>query len=213
MTSTKTYFVADYHLGHEGIIQHCNRPFSSIKEHDDYLINKTNELVHENDHLYILGDFAWRDHLSYRRRIKCKHVWLIEGNHDRMNTEAKKAFVTFEKSKEIRVDSTPYYLSHYPHFAWPNSWEAIHLYGHTHGRAEQFLNRVCGNRRSMDVGMDYLHQILNDFRPISSEEVITFLERPRPVINRFISWSLRISPRCFPGRFNEPRNPKPLLSR
>lgn len=51
------YFTSDLHLGHDNIIRFCNRPFSSVEEMNDRIIQNYNSIVHKNDLVYILGDF------------------------------------------------------------------------------------------------------------------------------------------------------------
>lgn len=43
------YFTSDLHLGHANIIRHCNRPFSSVEEMDDALIDNWNAKVTNAD--------------------------------------------------------------------------------------------------------------------------------------------------------------------
>ena len=43
------YYVSDLHFGHEAILQMCNRPFDTIDEMDERLIENWNKVVHKND--------------------------------------------------------------------------------------------------------------------------------------------------------------------
>ena len=43
------FFTSDLHLGHRNIIRLCNRPFSSIDEMDECLIEKWNKKVTNAD--------------------------------------------------------------------------------------------------------------------------------------------------------------------
>lgn len=53
------YFTADLHLGHKNIIEYSNRPFHSIQEMDDCLINNWNNTINDSDEIYILGDLTF----------------------------------------------------------------------------------------------------------------------------------------------------------
>lgn len=47
------FFTSDLHLGHENCIRLCNRPFSSIEEMDETLIENWNYKVTGKDTVYI----------------------------------------------------------------------------------------------------------------------------------------------------------------
>ena len=75
-------FIADLHLGHTNMALH--RGFSSVEEHDEYVIAKYNSVVHKRDVTYILGDVTMEKSSPYPlldRLNGVKHVVL--GNHDR----------------------------------------------------------------------------------------------------------------------------------
>ena len=39
------FYTSDLHLGHANIIRHCNRPFASVEEMDEVLIENWNAKV------------------------------------------------------------------------------------------------------------------------------------------------------------------------
>ncbi len=85
----KNYFIADPHWGHYNILSFTDdndvlvRPFSSIEEMDDLIIDNINKEIRVCDKLYILGDVAInRRCLSILDRINTKKRILIRGNHD-----------------------------------------------------------------------------------------------------------------------------------
>jgi calcineurin-like phosphoesterase family protein len=78
----RVFFIADLHLGHINMALH--RGFSSVEEHDEYVIAKYNSVVHKRDVTYILGDVTMEKSSPYPlldRLNGVKHVVL--GNHDR----------------------------------------------------------------------------------------------------------------------------------
>jgi len=85
----KNYFIADPHFGHHGVITFKDnegricRPFSSIEEHDNLIIENINKVVRVMDKIFILGDVAMNRHqLSTLDRINTKKRILVRGNHD-----------------------------------------------------------------------------------------------------------------------------------
>ena len=70
------YYTSDLHLSHKNIIAYENRPFSSIEEMDNTIIDIINYRLSPDDELYILGDFTLEKNVdkvnSLIRRIKCK---------------------------------------------------------------------------------------------------------------------------------------------
>jgi calcineurin-like phosphoesterase family protein len=88
---SKIYFASDHHLGHKNIITFRDsagfaiRPhFTDIEQHDEFIINKHNDVVKNNDLVYFLGDVAWKTNTKAYNQIKSmkgrKRICL--GNHD-----------------------------------------------------------------------------------------------------------------------------------
>jgi calcineurin-like phosphoesterase family protein len=75
-------FIADLHLSHTSMA--TRRGFSTVEEHDEYIIAKWNSVVNKRDITYILGDITMEKSAPYHlldRLNGLKHV--IMGNHDR----------------------------------------------------------------------------------------------------------------------------------
>ncbi|MCX2696224.1 metallophosphoesterase family protein [Ochrobactrum chromiisoli] len=152
----KTY-IADTHFGHEAILGLCNRPFSSVNEMDDFLVDAWNSAVKQTDIVYHLGDFSFGGPAHAKaifRRLNGRKI-LILGNHDvdrdgnvlshlaelDWDQEPTHALVTSDGGERV-------FLSHYAHRVWPASNRgSVHFYGHSHGK----LDAVGMSR---DVGVD-----------------------------------------------------------
>ena len=86
------YTISDTHFYHNNIINYCDRPFKNTTEMNNYIIEKWNQVVKEDDTIYHLGDFAigW-DKENYQTKKECYkdlmtklngNKILIKGNHD-----------------------------------------------------------------------------------------------------------------------------------
>ena len=53
------FYISDLHFGHKNALSFDNRPFTTIEEHDNLIINNWNEVVNIDDDVYILGDISW----------------------------------------------------------------------------------------------------------------------------------------------------------
>ena len=80
-----TFFTADQHFGHPGILRHepRARPFNSIEEHDEVLVQRWNAVVNKNDVVWVLGDFAWTEEAAREalRRLRGR-IRIVLGDHD-----------------------------------------------------------------------------------------------------------------------------------
>lgn len=55
----KIFYISDTHFGHSGIIRYDNRPFMTVEEMDETIIQRWNDVVSDADMVYVLGDFSW----------------------------------------------------------------------------------------------------------------------------------------------------------
>lgn len=133
----KIYYISDLHFGHKNIIRYDNRPFSSVEEMDEALINNWNARVSKNDHVYVLGDIGWYNDEKiaeiFHKLNGTKS--LIKGNHDVItpNLYREHCFDEYKDYLKIQDGGTTVVMSHYPMPFWDGQFKnSIHLYGHVH---------------------------------------------------------------------------------
>lgn len=89
----KIYFTSDTHFHHSNICKGTTkwedsrtyRPYETLSEMDNALVEAINSTVGENDILFHLGDWSFggiEQIWEFRKQIKCKNIHLITGNHD-----------------------------------------------------------------------------------------------------------------------------------
>lgn len=159
-----TFFTADTHFGHNNIIKYCNRPFSSVEEHNEVLINNWNSVVKPEDFVYHLGDFCFKDNDfdKYFNQLNGQIIF-VEGNHDKVARKHRdKFFEYWRQYKEVKINEQRITLCHYALRVWNKShWGSWHLYGHSHGSLPD-----DPHARSFDVGVD-----CHNYYPISFDRV------------------------------------------
>ncbi len=173
-SSMALYFTSDLHLGHEAIIEMNARPFASVEEMNIALIDNINETVSEDDTLFILGDFSYRirrdESVEMARRIACRNVHLVKGNHDKDFTKFG-VFRTIRDYRELRYgeDKRRFVLFHYPIASWAGMrGGSIHLHGHIHSGGDNLnRNNFANGFFRYDVGVD-----ANGYHPVSIEKIL-----------------------------------------
>ena len=168
----RVFFTSDLHLHHKNIMRYCNRPFPSVEEMDEAIINNWNKTVADEDTVYVLGDWVWTFSIGKcaetLKKLKGKK-YLILGNHDNPQVYKKMLIdgiiLGVYETKKICVEGKTIWLSHYPHRSWNSSAHgAWHLYGHVHGTIPDY-------GLSTDVGVDKWY-----FHPVSFEELARYFD-------------------------------------
>jgi calcineurin-like phosphoesterase family protein len=129
--SCTIWFTSDLHFNHANIIQYSKRPFKSVDEMNEELINRYNFVVNPNDQVYLLGDLSMNLERAkpYLRRLNGKKN-LILGNHDEahpVHHKGKKdpkrwiqeyldlGFETVELEAVMTIAGLPCKLAHMPY--------------------------------------------------------------------------------------------------
>lgn len=166
------YFTADCHFGHANIIKHTNRPFASVEEMDETLIQNWNKKVHRNDTVYIVGDLFFRaaEVESTLERLKGKKH-LILGNHDKSwikKVEVGKYFESVHALAEISDGKHGITLCHYPLLSWDHAQRTYMIHGHIHNNTNMDYWPLLVNReRALNAGCD-----INGFEPVTFDELV-----------------------------------------
>ena len=174
-----TFFTSDPHYSHRNLCSATSRwssspairRHSSMEEMNDALVSAINSRVGEEDTLWILGDVAFSGAsqvLEYRRRIVCRNVHLVRGNHDHhvpvpgeRDFDEKRvlhdAFSSVCDYAEIQMTNSPLIVAtHYPLASWNKDSRNLHLHGHLHSRHGSHVTpgAYAGVYNRVDVGVD-----------------------------------------------------------
>ena len=167
-----TYFTSDQHLGHRNIIRLCSRPFETLEEMNETLIEKWNAKVKNGDHVYILGDLFFRAYAPERtlqRLNGCKT--LILGNHDGSWTgrfSLAEYFAGVHTMLEKNVDGRALTLCHYPMMTFPHCMNGYMIHGHIHGNTNaDYWPYLKSHTRILNASVE-----VNNYEPVTFEELV-----------------------------------------
>lgn len=146
--SKNIFFISDTHFGHANMLNFFNydgtrtRPFDSIEEVDELMIENWNKVVKQEDKIYHLGDVSFGSSFDVvMPRLNGTKV-LIKGNHDRYQLGRYMKYF-----KDVRgtchVDGN-YLLSHFPVHPDSKGRFVRNLHGHIHAQTvmkhEPYIN-------------------------------------------------------------------------
>ena len=180
INKNKLFFTADEHYWHRNVLKYENRPFQTIEDMNEALIQNFNELVPKDGTTIHAGDFCL-GHLktpevykSIINRLSGSHIFIM-GSHDRWLNGVP----NIHEIVEILIDKRFLVISHYCIRSWARShYNSWHLFGHSHGR-------LIPIGKSWDIGVDN-----NNFYPLSFTQIETIMNN-KPDNPNFIPFDKR----------------------
>lgn len=179
------YFIADTHFYHKNIIKYENRPFKTVEEMNEVLINNWNNTVKEDDIIWHLGDVALCGAAKIKELVPKLNgrKFLIMGNHDRRNTVTFWKKCGFKEVYKEPVKVKDFILSHEP-ISEPGK---INICGHVHSKTEH-LNPIWHHCVSVEM-TNYKPVILDCVN--SYYYFMNFHEQGGYFMNKFLSQKAR----------------------
>ena len=177
------YYISDTHFRDQSIFDKCDRPFKSLKEMEDAIIQNWNKKISDVDVVYVLGDLVKDDDASAIQIFNGLkgHKHLIVGNHDHQVLEDIKESNIFETIKFIDLildKDRKVCICHYPLMDWMEfNRKGILVYGHIHnktaknGEAYKLMKEFYKNLPAYNCGVDVC-----GFEPRTLDELIHLKE-------------------------------------
>lgn len=137
-----TFLIGDTHFGHRKIIQFESafRPFQTIEEHDEALVDRWNSVVKKHDTVWHLGDVLFGRH-SFRHLGRLNGVKkLVMGNHDAypsaLYLEHFNRIVGVAEVAGCILTHIPVHESQFPRYRF-------NIHGHLHSRKLDDRRYIC----------------------------------------------------------------------
>ncbi len=174
------YFTSDIHFSDPETLLDEDRPFSSIKAFDKWIIKHWNKIAKTGDTIYVIGDLFdchksgktnWLHALQLTKKVKADIILILGNNEERIiqfyfNNDFDKfrqfcldnGIKDVKQNDLIMIEDTPFYLVHQPIH---HHKEYINLYGHLH------RSNGMWSSFGINVACD-----MNHFRLYSEQEII-----------------------------------------
>ena len=129
--SERVFMIADTHFGDGAILRYEKRPYQSVAQMDDAMIQNWNRIVDAEDIVYHLGDFSVPGREGvYLSKLNGRKM-LVRGNHDMLSNQEYRD-LGFEEVYDNPVILEQFWiLSHEPLYV--NEYMPYaNLFGHVH---------------------------------------------------------------------------------
>lgn len=168
---SRVYAIADLHLGHTNICKFRTQ-FSSVEDHDDYVVHNILSTCGKRDTLWLLGDcFFTEESLDHLRimRENIGQIHLVLGNHCSENSRRQgyiKTMLTEGLINSIHglVKYKGIWLSHAP-LHESELRGKFNVYGHSHTATIDDDKYLCVSCEQVDykpVNFQKIKEVLND---------------------------------------------------
>lgn len=175
---SKFFYISDSHFFHTNVIAYENRPFSSVEEMNESMIERWNSAVSVEDTVIFGGDLVLASSRNYPEKVKGilqrlnGNKVLIKGNHER--SLKKVILLGFQEGSHYKeVEDSGYnifvihkLLSNYDRYlSFINRADYV-LYGHSHCIIYDDP-RVYNKEKFINICVEHL-----DYIPRTIEELI-----------------------------------------
>ncbi len=163
------FYTADLHFGYAKILETACRPFSSVREMDEALIENWNQTVCEEDTVYVVGDVgSYSTPFPGAQLSRLRgHKHLIRGNHDSCMEDQRPFLDHFESVTDyLEIDDGDAHilLCHHPLVYIQRSFV---IHGHTHNTKLETYQILQQLPRVLNAGVD-----VNGFKPVTLQQLI-----------------------------------------
>lgn len=160
--ANKVYCIADTHFSHKAILEYSApyRPFSTIEEHDNFLVESWNSIVDKRDTVWHLGDVVLGGVNSLSILSRCNGIKkLIMGNHDRYPT---KEYLKYFNAVYGAIELKGALLSHIPVADTQKYRYRCNIHGHMHDGVMEDPWYKCVSVERTGLKPILLKEVLND---------------------------------------------------
>lgn len=182
------WFASDHHFDHRNMVEKFklddgspSRPFASVEEMNEIMIERHNKVVKSNHHVYFLGDLTMHrqiGQIKYRILDRLQgHKRLLLGNHDGDKIENYLKY--FEKIFASRVIDNMLF-THIPVHPESLGRFKANIHGHSHHNSYKPIMKIDQKGYGPhERKVPYINISVEkiDYRPVSLEEIQSMVEK------------------------------------
>jgi calcineurin-like phosphoesterase family protein len=166
----KVFYTSDTHFWHKNILKYCPRPWSTIEEMNEGMIERWNRAVRPQDIVYHIGDVGFGSTEKLKaivQRLNGQKI-VIKGNHDDRSNKSmiEMGFQAAVPKMERDDGGRRWLLIHNPADAAGEGAENV-LCGHVHQHWARQTNYMKMGIDVINVGVD-----VRDFTPRTMAELL-----------------------------------------
>ena len=165
------YIISDLHLDHDNIIEYCHRPFETVDEMNETLVNNWNSTIDPADEVLFGGDLTIRSSaavvLDWIETLNGEMVFLI-GNHDTTIFEQLDS-VSFVDHYSFTYRDIPFTVVHDPADGPgnPTGWV---LHGHHHNNWPERFPFIDHDNQRVNFSVELIN-----FRPLALDRLVEYI--------------------------------------
>lgn len=174
----RLFVTSNQQFGRPGALNAYKRPFASVEEMNQHLVQKWNETVNPEDTVFVVGNFAWDPEVAERVSGELNgQIYVIPGEWDRAIKDVADASGTYADGmkvqymtigiKELRTLGAV--LTYWPMIEWPKKNKGwINFFGYPNKKypsdhTKRVVNVSCDNW---------------DFKPVEVANIIRLYDDP-----------------------------------
>jgi len=161
------FLISDTHFDHTNIIEYCNRPFRSVSEMNEAMLNNWNKTVGKKDIVFFLGD------MRFGKGSRETDYWLKKlngiiyfiNNKDNPTHDTKSKITKYYNMLFIRYRNKKFLLVHDP-IDVPKYWDGWTICGHKHNNNLRDFPLINGKNKTINVSVELIN-----YTPLSMEKL------------------------------------------
>lgn len=165
------FLTGNQQFGRKGAIKAYNRPFETVDEMNQHLINQWNSVVYDDDLVFVLGNFAWDPETAEMVFKQLKGtICVLDGEWDRATADIvnnSNTLIDYINEGIHLIPEASLCLSYWPLNEWPGKkrgWTSVIGYPN-----KKYI--TSHKKNSLNVACDFWN-----YKPVQAKSILGLFE-------------------------------------